>query len=321
MGGLGLSGASAPPRAWWPAEATFAVDFVTGLAMRNRVICPLSEAMSFSRASTKFARAASGFWQSFAPNVPAITDLGISIEPERTNLVVANTANSGIGFVSTGTTRTDLAFGDSPAGDAFGKLVTQGGGATDALYFGLFNGLITAGSRHTVSASFKYSGSVRYLRLLLSDNVSEVSQCWLDLVDKTISNASPGATVRLIPLVDNWMHLELTTGAFASTTSNAQFGVVAVTGIGSPTRLGGSYRMWGGQVEQGAALATSPILTASGPTTRASDTIIFNLNTGPQRVTIVLSDGSAFDEFVPGGPYTPTGLSQHLIRRVSTAPI
>lgn len=321
MGGLGLSGASAPPRAWWPADATFAVDFVTRLAMRNRVICPLSEAMSFSRASTKFARTASGFWQSFAPNVPAITDLGISIEPERTNLVVANTANGGIGFVSTGTTRTDLAFGDSPAGDAFGKLVTQGGGATDALYFGLFNGLITAGSRHTVSASFKYSGSVRYLRLLLSDNVSEVSQCWLDLVDKTISNASPGATVRLIPLVDNWMHLELTTGAFASTTSNAQFGVVGVIGIGSTSRFAGSYKMWGGQVERGAVQATSPILTSGVSAAQAADNVTFKLPTGPQQATIDVASGGPLEQTVPGGDYTPIGLPQFTIRRIVAIPL
>ena len=321
MGGLGLSGAIAAPRSWWPAEATFAIDFVTGLAMRNRVICPLSEAISFTRASARFARTASGRWQSFAAHVPAITDLGISIEPERTNLVIANTANTGAGFVSTGTTRADLAPGDSPAGDAFGKLVTQGAGGTDALYFGLFNGLITAGSRHTISASFKYSGAVRYLRVLLSDNVSEVSQCWLDLVGKTVSNASVGAAVRLIPLTDDWMHLELTTGAFASTTSNAQFGLVAVTGIGSTSRFAGSYKMWGGQVEQGATLGTSPILTSGGPTARAFDNIAFNLVAGPQQVTICFLDGSSFNEFVPGEPYAPSGLAQHVVRRVLAVPI
>lgn len=80
MGGLGLNITNTALRPWWPADAVLAIDFVTGQAMRNRVICPLSEAMRFTRAP-KSARTAPGKWQSFGVNVPAIADLGISIEP------------------------------------------------------------------------------------------------------------------------------------------------------------------------------------------------------------------------------------------------
>lgn len=317
MGSLGLNITNAAPRPWWPADAVFAIDFVTGLAMRNRVICPLSEAMSFTRASPKFARTASGKWQSFGVDVPAITDLGITIEPERTNLVVANTANGGAGFMSVGTTRSDLAPGDSPAGDAFGKLVTQGAGATDALYFGLFNGLITAGSRHTISASFKYSGSTRYLRMLLSDNVSEVSQCWIDLVDKTLSNTTPGATARITPLVDNWVHVELTAGAYTSTTANAQFGVISVVGSGVSTRTGGSYYIWGGQVEKDEYTGSSPIITLANSVTRPPDALLLNTAIGPQTVTLHFADGTWQNSSHSGGAYAvPTSSYDKAIVRV-----
>ncbi|MFN4211117.1 MAG: hypothetical protein ACK4G5_11145 [Devosia sp.] len=304
MTGLGLSDIRTGARPWWPADAIFAIDFTTGLAMRNRVICPLSEAMSFTRPSPRLARDSAGRWRGFAANVPAITDLGLSIEPERTNLVLANTANSGIGFAANNTAiRTDLAPGDSPAGDAFGKLVTQGAGPTDALYMGGFAGLITAGSTHAVSAAFKYSGSTRYLRIVLSDNVSLVRECWVDLVDKVTSHVSPGSTATLTPLIDNWLHFELIAANFPNTTGSGAIGIISVTALSNTTRLAGSYKMWGGQLEKEQVKATSPILTTGTTDARSADNVTLHLPQGPQRLHIQGSEGMTDAIVVSGEDY------------------
>lgn len=321
MTGLGLNDTRIGPRHWWPADATFAIDFTSGLAMRNRVICPLAEAMSLTRPSAKLARDSAGRWHSFAANVPAITDLGLSIEPERTNLVLANTANAGPGLVSVGTTRTNLAAGDSPALDGHGKLVTQGGGGSDALYFGPFTNLITAGSTHAVSACFKYAGSTRYLRMVLSDNISVVRECWIDLVDRLIGNISPGSTARLVELADGWLHIELTAGPFPTTTPNAQLGVVSALAMGDPARLPGSYKMWGGQTEKDQVSATSPILTFGTAGARAADHVTLALPTGGQSMRIDSADNSTQTFAVAGGNYSvpPNLLSVPVHRIIATA--
>lgn len=317
MPGLGLSDTQIGPRHWWPADATFAIDFASGIAMRNRVICPLAEAMSLTRPSAKLARDSAGRWHSFAANIPAITDLGLSIEPERTNLVLANTANSGAGFGPNNTAiRTNLAPGDSPSGDAFGKLVTQGAGASDALYIGGFTGLITAGSTHAVSAAFKYSGSTRYLRIVLSDNVSVVRECWVDLLEKAASNASPGSTARLTPLADDWLGLELIAANFPNTTGSGAIGAISVASMGSTARIAGSYKMWGGQLEKGETISTSPILTEGAALARAADNAVLHLPPGSQQLSLELADGTTQLVSVPGGNYAlPVNPTQPVIRR------
>lgn len=86
MLGLGINrGATHTP--WWPENAVMAIDFVSGLAMCNAVMRPWHELVSFARASVKFAPDSQGRWQQFAADAPAITDLGVLLEPAAANLV------------------------------------------------------------------------------------------------------------------------------------------------------------------------------------------------------------------------------------------
>jgi len=87
MLGLGLAPGAAAAKAWWPAGAVYAADFINGRYMRNGNAISAGEAFSFARASGRWAVDSTGFWRYFAPDVPAITDLGLSLEPAGTNLV------------------------------------------------------------------------------------------------------------------------------------------------------------------------------------------------------------------------------------------
>lgn len=114
---LGLSGRAPAP--WWPADAVFAADF-PGFRFRRRgnALRP-QEAFDFARASPKWARRADGNWQRFDADLPALTDLGLSIEPAAGNLAVgAGLGGAAPGIVGLG--------GSLPTGwAANGALVTQ----------------------------------------------------------------------------------------------------------------------------------------------------------------------------------------------------
>src|SRR5690606_18428481 len=69
----------------WPAGAVMALDFGNDRYMREQAIVDRGTVMSFARASSKLARNCAGDLVSFSPDVPAITDMGLSIEPAAMN--------------------------------------------------------------------------------------------------------------------------------------------------------------------------------------------------------------------------------------------
>lgn len=84
MVGLALAPNFVPSRAWWPADTVYAADFIGNRYMKNGTHIAQSAAMTFSRASEKLAQTGDGKWMLFAPDVPALTDRGLSCEPEET---------------------------------------------------------------------------------------------------------------------------------------------------------------------------------------------------------------------------------------------
>lgn len=69
---------------WWPANASFAVDFINKRYMRYGAATNAAGAFSFSRPSVKNAEDLSDSWANFAADVPACTDRGLSLEPAET---------------------------------------------------------------------------------------------------------------------------------------------------------------------------------------------------------------------------------------------
>lgn len=122
MLGLGLQSASGAARAWWPQGALFAADLINDRYTRGGNPIPAAEAVSFSRASAKWAQRADGSWVQFAANVPARTDLGLSLEPAGTNIV----PNPGLAGATVGVVGVVGAGGSLPTGWlANGVLTTE----------------------------------------------------------------------------------------------------------------------------------------------------------------------------------------------------
>lgn len=109
--------AGAPP--WWPPQALFAADFISGRYRKLGNALAAAEAFAFARSSPKWARRADGHWAQFAAAAPAITDLGLNIEPAGSNLAVgAALSGAVVGVVGSG--------GSLPTGwVANGALTTQ----------------------------------------------------------------------------------------------------------------------------------------------------------------------------------------------------
>ena len=288
MPGLGLA-APRPTPAPWPANAIFGIDFLTSRAMRDGVYIPLDQAMSFSRPSPRLAKTASGAWRAFAPNEPAITDLGLSLEPEATNLIVNNTGNSGSGILLTGTTMAPIGGNDSPARDAHGKRVTQGAGASDGLTRHSINTI--GGKLYSWSQSFKYDGSATWIRFTFSDNVAHGVNAWLNLQTMTLGTTGAFGTAvlqscTLTPEIDGWHRLAMT----GSVPNNATGGLstyVAASNGGS-TRVAGTCAIWGTQMELGGL--TSAVATQGTATTRLADTASVLLNAANQKLHVTGGD-------------------------------
>ena len=299
---LALNLAPSQPKAMpWPSTTSFGIDFVSGRSIVGGGHVPLANALTFARASGRLVRTSAGHWQAAAPGQPAISDLGLSLEPERTNLVAFNTGNSGTGILLTGTTLANLPAGGSPARDAHGKRAVQGSGSTDGVTRHSLNTL--GGTTYSWSQSFKYDGS-GWVRFMFSDNVAHGLNVWLDLQTMTLGTAGVfGSAVlqshSLTPEGDGWYRLSMT-----GTVPNAASGGLSsyvCTANGNSTRQAGSYCLWGTQMETGRP--TSPILTFGASETRRQDQAVLTLPTGAHTLR-QWRGGAPRAIGVPGGPYT-----------------
>ncbi len=257
---------------------------------------------SFARASIGLALNAAGAYVAFASGEPRITDRGLLLEPARINIVANNRDDAHASILLTDVTRAATAPAYSPAGDAFGKAITQGGATNASHAFFITSGPI-AGQRDAISVAFKYTASARYLRVSISDNVSSVHACWIDLLTGAVSDVTAGAAVSVTNLANGWMLLSLITGLWPATQSSNQVSIIVSQAMGSTTRVAGSYRMWAGQYERAADFSTSPIITNGLPAARAADALTFTVPPLTGNVEAVYADDSTEAFSLPAGPW------------------
>ncbi|HTO28110.1 MAG TPA: hypothetical protein VL017_05925 [Devosia sp.] len=301
MLGLAITSQAARQRAWWPSGASFAADFINRRAMSNGVQLPLSAVLTVGRASVKRARSSTGYWTIFAPDEPAITDLGMLIEPEATNLIINNTADSGAGIQLTGTTLSALPLGQSPGLDGLGKRVVQGAGSGDSV---VRSGLaVTGGTTYTWSQSVRYEGGAAWIRFVFSDNVAHGLHVWLNLATMTIGTTGIfGAAVltgySLTPEADGWYRLAMT----GSVPNNAVGGlaVYCCTANAATSRQAGQFHSWLPQMEANSVL-TSPIATGPTAEVRATDAATIDLG-GPISSATIAATSLPPEIIVASGP-------------------
>ena len=249
-------------------KPNLALDFTTGV---------LDPQVTFTRAgNTATVTNSSGLIAAVNANLPrfdydpvTLASKGLLIEEQRTNLflwsdefdnnvvwtkqlitVVANDAIS-----PDGTTDAEKVTDNSGSGCELTQTITVTSGAT------------VAHSRH-----FKYI-DCRWVRLVIGDATNFV-RGWYDVQNGVVGSVTTGGTgssasIDITPAGNGWYRCILI-GALTGATSYPCLGMTALANASAARQSGGSYHVWGAQLEAG-AFATSYIPTTTTALTRNAD--------------------------------------------------
>lgn len=293
---LGLARTSA---AWWPEGALFAADFINNRFMSGGVAIPAASAYSFTRASSKRAVTSTGQWQVFGDNVPAITDLGLSLEPASTNLLPNSSFVGGTAASYTAVGSTNL-----PNGFAIRNLPA---GCTAETAYGTESGLPYMDLRVFGTAT----NNTPFVLVFCPNNTVACTTgqtLQVSLSARLVVGVIPiSATVRLYEYDAGGINtatadtaaLDLSGSlgrhsreyvASNVTTTNVLPGIRM--GIGNGSTVDFTLRILAPQIERQTAPATSPILTTTAIGDRADDNMSCTLPLGTAVVQYRFADGA-----------------------------
>jgi hypothetical protein len=309
MLGLGLGTGRSQAVQWWPAAADFAADFIARRYRLGGNAIPAADAYAFSRTGKKWARRADGSWAECDTNVPAITDLGLSIEPAGTNLATPGPSGAAVGTIGAG--------GSLPTG-----WVANGALATQIVSLGTLLGLPAVRLRisGTAASTFYEIGFTPSMMGLDASKpyaASIFAQCHTEvvpLVELRQGNSSDSfvAVNSLSPALSataRRSELNLTTQA---TTARGKLRLALNLTIGTSYLV--EVTIACPQLETGAA-PSSPLLAA-----RSADEFDLHLPEGAHDLDCVLDNGSSTSLSASETPYRlPTTIARP-IRSIAAEP-
>jgi hypothetical protein len=222
-----------------------------------------------THASTIYAPNAAGVYLPFAANVLTRTDLGLQTVPTRIELVRGVDVMDSAGWTNTNTTVAATTSGDSPANDDNARLITQGGTVGDGRNFSVVPAL--AGATNYVSSQwFKSTGSARYIRFVVSDNVASVFEVGVDLQTKTVNAGGTGGTGTIVSTgvetgPNGWFRV-YAVGTVPTGSGSTSWGAATrvVTALGGTTVAAGNYLAYGLNVQQGSFAVPTVMNTGTG---------------------------------------------------------
>lgn len=267
------------PAPWWPPGALFAADFPLARYMRAGQGVPAAQAISFSRASSKLAPDLAGNWQSFAPDMPAITDRGLLLEPARTN-AIRNSAGSGAVAGTPGTLPSNwtrfvgggLTAGVGGTGSERGLPyvdLTLAGTSSSA------NGTqISFDSPTGIAAASGQSWTQSVFLSLPAGTLANISFVRINLIEIAAGGSALG-TLYGTNIRDS---LSATPQRFSETQTLIQPGTAYVRPVieiaySTAATIAVTLRVAGGQMELGSTF-TSPIVTTGTVAMRADDNLV-----------------------------------------------
>lgn len=275
MLGLGLK--ARPTTRWWPDGALYAADFTLDRYMIGGVPVSRSTAFTFTRNSPKLAQDSQGNWQSFGVNVPAITDRGLLLEPERQNTVINSTSLEWWNML-----RATVTSNVGPGLDGNGAdLLT----ATETNVNGAFAGAnaqtVVPGSIYTFSTILRRTTNDWIALVVTTNDNTHRKTVWFNLATVAIGNThTTGSDVTLHAsgitlLPGNLLRPWLTFSTATITAPVARLYVLDANGLFSAT-TGAAVLVLHGQMEPGTE-PTSPVATVQSSVSRAADLALLQL--------------------------------------------
>lgn len=295
MVGLSLGAGAQQSLAWWPAGASFAVDFAQGRAMNGGLTLPLAAAFGVSRATAKLVLGVDGLYRIVAVDTPALGQGGLWLEPATTNLCLyANDPGRSAWF------RNAITVTDSigPTDSSPASQITETG-ATAVLSRQAIT--VSSGTAYSLSRIVR-RGNFDWLRLTVGDpSFTNAIMAWFNLTSATPGSATlagsgfglTGQSIR--PLARNYC---LITISFVAPTTQLNFALTSAASnasitradIGSGAGTGCSYDHWLTQLETGPP--TAPVLSGVSAGIRAADALLCPLLPASGSLVLTFDDAS-----------------------------
>jgi len=283
--------------AWWPSGASYAADLRGWRFMAGGSSVPPATAMTFGRASERRARDAAGKWIAFPPDIPAITDLGLSLEPARTNAVRNNV---GVG-VAAGTPGTLPDYWTRYVGGGLTPAIGPSGLQDGLPYVDMILSGTTNASNGTqiafdgptgIAATAGQTWAVSMFLGLPAGTLANISYLRINIVEADAS----GNTLATLYGPNIRDDLAAAPRRFDNVQVLGQANTAYVRPIieiayGNGLPIAFTLRIAGGQAEIGAA-PTSPILTHGAAASRAADALVL---TGTGTGDVLVSTQAASD--------------------------
>ena len=312
---------SVRPGVWWPAGASFALDFTRGKAMLAQASIGFSGAVSVARSTSKYALGSNGLYFPFSPGTAALTGAGLSIEPAATNLCVDS---QDLTQASWFRSAVSLSGGiDDPAGGNQAMRIIETSSAAQLSK----SMTVSAGASYTLSRIVR-RGNFDWLRFTVGDPVfSNAAYGWFNLAAGTLGNASTVgggyafSSRRLTPIGNGYSLVSVTLTVPSaplnfSLTSAAGNGSTVRADVGSGAGVNGFYDHWNTQFEAGAG--TSPILAGAAPTSRGADTLSLPLLPNSGTMTLTFDDAGTQTIMLPSA--LPTAFNRSVITGLVVMP-
>jgi len=307
-----LKGSGAP--SWVPAGAFYSADFINDRYWAGTV-SSLTGATSFSRNSIALGQDSTGAYTQYAINALRKTNIGVQIEPQRSNLLIDSNSPGVASWTLNSVTQASLGGGWSSiretATTAFHRLFRTSGLA------------VTNGQTYGITFAVKKVNR-RYLCLRASvDGGSTNKQVGYDLDTVSVTYAAAGFTGFVSLVGDVYLLGAVVTAASTSITHGLLTADAAIVNDTIPSTVVGNtangFDFYNAGVELGTT-GTSPIIVAGTPgITREADALVLKLpNTGTHDLTFTFDDGSTqIISDVAGGDYAvPTNLNRPRVKTV-----
>lgn len=316
--GLALARNSA---SWWPAGASFAVDFIGSRYMVGGAEVVAASVFSFVRGSGGVANDLAGDSHGFGANELRRTDKGALIEPARQNRILQSQNLNAAAWSRPTTTITDNAIS---LGDLrLARVLRNAGGQVfsgPAQTLQLANGATYAGS----ALIKRLDGGVSWFGAYNNTGAawaSGVAIGWgtsgvptLTAISGVPMQSAP-SNIGVETYANGVYRVGFTFTFVGSNTNDLAFQFHANRSSANSSNYAGAF-----QLEAGAK-ATSPIITTTAMATREADELTLKLPAGSHDLTVTFDDDSTQTIAAVSGAYAvPTNLNRAQIKGLVAVP-
>lgn len=323
MLGIGLTANRA--EAWWPAGASYALDFAEQRYMRSGRWIDAASAFSFSRASPAWFSNGAGQWSMADINVPRFTPSGLMIEPARQNVL----RNSSMAGASVGTPGVLPNLWARLRTGSLNDPVVVDMGQEDGVDYVDFRISGTATGINDVGVYFDSPVAVAANESYhLSAFAKIVSGSLENMVSAHISSGRYNSGIfvsggAVIDLRSAFVWVYRNTSDAVPISGVNQLRASFAARVPNMATVDAVVRLGRPQLEFGAGRSSSSIVTSGLPATREADNLTVSLPVGSHSLRLVYDDGS--EQIMPGSwsgnALVPSSLTRAIVRRLYAVPV